>query len=212
MPPDGRRIGEAGGRRRVALHGAVLLFRDDSPEVAAKFARADPCAVNGAVKRWYVTEWTTVAGEGAATPIRPTTVGAGVATDHVIEPFRNGLWSLFAMDYEWRVNASNAGALASTLAANGTVQSFSNPRHAPDGHRAFPGRGAVAPERLHTRVRLDCGSLRHGDYKDRTTCGASAPQRAGPRSLRVWGPRTSVRICPPTQLKCPKASHLRLWS
>ncbi len=30
----------------------------------------------GAVKRWYVREWTTVAGDVAAMPIRPTAVGA----------------------------------------------------------------------------------------------------------------------------------------
>jgi uncharacterized protein YciI len=57
------------------VDGAVLLFRGDSPGVAEKFARADPYVVNGAVKRWYVREWTTVAGEGAATPIRPNTAG-----------------------------------------------------------------------------------------------------------------------------------------
>jgi uncharacterized protein YciI len=55
------------------IDGAVLLFRGDSPEVAEKFAQADPYVVSGAVKRWYVREWTTVAGEGAATPIRPNT-------------------------------------------------------------------------------------------------------------------------------------------
>ena len=31
---------------------------------------------NGAVKRWYVREWTTVAGEDALTPIRPKAVAA----------------------------------------------------------------------------------------------------------------------------------------
>jgi len=56
------------------LDGAVVLFRGDSPEVAEKFAKTDPYVVNGAVKRWYVREWTTVAGEGAATPIRPKEV------------------------------------------------------------------------------------------------------------------------------------------
>ncbi len=55
------------------VDGAVLLFSGDSPEVAEKFARADPYVVNGAVKRWYVREWTTVAGQGATTPIRPKT-------------------------------------------------------------------------------------------------------------------------------------------
>ena len=53
------------------VDGAVLLFTGDSSEVAARFAKADPYVINGAVKRWYVREWTTVAGVGAATPIRP---------------------------------------------------------------------------------------------------------------------------------------------
>jgi uncharacterized protein len=53
------------------VDGAVLLFKGESPEVAEKFAKADPYVVNGAVTRWYVREWTTVAGQGAATPIQP---------------------------------------------------------------------------------------------------------------------------------------------
>ena len=53
------------------VDGAVLLFKGDSPELAENFARADPYVTNGAVRRWYVREWTTVAGEYAATPVRP---------------------------------------------------------------------------------------------------------------------------------------------
>src|SRR6516165_10031340 len=53
------------------IDGAVLLFRGDSPEVAEKFAKTDPYVVNGAVKRWYVREWTTVAGQDATTPVWP---------------------------------------------------------------------------------------------------------------------------------------------
>lgn len=53
------------------LDGAVLLFQGDSPEVAERFARADPYVVNGLVRQWRVREWTTVVGETAATPIRP---------------------------------------------------------------------------------------------------------------------------------------------
>ena len=53
------------------VDGAVLLFQGNSPEVAEKFAKTDPYVLNGAVKRWYVREWTTVAGEAAATPVRP---------------------------------------------------------------------------------------------------------------------------------------------
>jgi len=55
------------------VDGAVLLFRGDSPDVAEQFARTDPYVTGGAVKRWYVREWTTVAGEDAATPIKPKT-------------------------------------------------------------------------------------------------------------------------------------------
>jgi uncharacterized protein len=57
-----------------AVDGAVLLFQGDSPEVAEEFAKADPYVVNGAVKRWYVREWTTVAGKGAATPVQANTM------------------------------------------------------------------------------------------------------------------------------------------
>jgi len=39
--------------------------------VAERFAQADPYVTSGAVKRWYVREWTTVAGEKAAMPVRP---------------------------------------------------------------------------------------------------------------------------------------------
>jgi uncharacterized protein YciI/heme-degrading monooxygenase HmoA len=55
------------------VDGAVLLFQGDSPEVAEKFARADPYVTSGAVKRWHVREWMTVAGESAAKPILPNT-------------------------------------------------------------------------------------------------------------------------------------------
>jgi uncharacterized protein YciI len=59
------------------VDGAVLLFRGNSPEVAEKFARADPYVTSGAVKRWHVREWTTEAGEDAATPVRPKAVASG---------------------------------------------------------------------------------------------------------------------------------------
>ena len=51
--------------------GEVLLFKGDSPEVAEKFASIDPYVTNGIIKRWYIREWTTVAGEGCAMPLRP---------------------------------------------------------------------------------------------------------------------------------------------
>jgi len=51
--------------------GAVLLFTGDSRAVAEEFAKRDPYVVNGVVKRWYVREWLTVAGNEAATPVKP---------------------------------------------------------------------------------------------------------------------------------------------
>lgn len=50
---------------------AVLLFKGESSAVAEEFAKADPYVQNGLVKRWYVREWTTVAGEGCSTPVYP---------------------------------------------------------------------------------------------------------------------------------------------
>ncbi len=64
-----------GGALANPVDGAVVLFKGDSPEVAEKFARADPYVINGIVKRWYVREWTTVAGPDATNPVRPNAAG-----------------------------------------------------------------------------------------------------------------------------------------
>ena len=60
-----------GGALGSPADGALLLFQGDTAEVAERFARTDPYVTSGVVKRWYVREWTTVAGEDAATPLRP---------------------------------------------------------------------------------------------------------------------------------------------
>lgn len=60
-----------GGALTDPVDGAVLLFSGGSPAVAEGFARADPYVNEGLVRRWHVREWTTVAGETAATPVRP---------------------------------------------------------------------------------------------------------------------------------------------
>jgi hypothetical protein len=52
--------------------GAVFHFRGDSPAAAEEFARADPYVRNSLVPRWWVREWTTVVGDAASTPVRPT--------------------------------------------------------------------------------------------------------------------------------------------
>ena len=60
-----------GGALANPVDGAVLLFTADSSEVAENFARNDPYVTSGAVKRWYVREWATVAGALAHHPVRP---------------------------------------------------------------------------------------------------------------------------------------------
>jgi uncharacterized protein YciI len=60
-----------GGAYADPVDGAVLLFKGDSPEVAAAFARADPYVRQGLVTRWWVREWTTVVGPGAEAPVPP---------------------------------------------------------------------------------------------------------------------------------------------
>lgn len=60
-----------GGALVDPVDGAVLLFKGDGPHVAEDFAKSDPYVVNGLVRTWKVREWMTVAGDQAATPIRP---------------------------------------------------------------------------------------------------------------------------------------------
>ncbi|MDI6808054.1 MAG: YciI-like protein [Candidatus Eisenbacteria bacterium] len=60
-----------GGTFADPVDGAVLIFQGESPEVAERFAKADPYVRNGLVKRWWVRTWTTAVGEGAASPVKP---------------------------------------------------------------------------------------------------------------------------------------------
>jgi uncharacterized protein YciI len=60
-----------GGALADPPDGALLLFDADSPDVARRFAEADPYVTNGLVTRWQVRPWTTVAGTLASTPVRP---------------------------------------------------------------------------------------------------------------------------------------------
>lgn len=50
---------------------AALLFRGEGPDVARAFAEADPYVTEGLVTRWWVSEWITVVGKDAASPVRP---------------------------------------------------------------------------------------------------------------------------------------------
>lgn len=49
---------------------AALLFKSDSADVPAAFAKADPYVLSGIVKSWRVRPWNTVVGHEAATPVR----------------------------------------------------------------------------------------------------------------------------------------------
>ncbi len=59
-----------GGALTDPVDSAVLLFQGTSPEVAARFAKADPYVRNGLVTRWQVRPWLTVVGEQASSPVR----------------------------------------------------------------------------------------------------------------------------------------------
>lgn len=49
---------------------AVLMFQGESPDVAERFAKADPYVLNGLVTGYRVRQWNTVVGALAATPVR----------------------------------------------------------------------------------------------------------------------------------------------
>jgi uncharacterized protein YciI len=61
-----------GGAFADPVDGAVLVFSGESPAVAEAFAAADPYVRNGLVTKWRVRTWTTVVGDDAAVPTRPT--------------------------------------------------------------------------------------------------------------------------------------------
>lgn len=50
---------------------AVLMFQGESPEVAERFAKADPYVTNGLVTGYRVKQWNTVVGDMAFNPVRP---------------------------------------------------------------------------------------------------------------------------------------------
>ncbi|MEO6360825.1 MAG: YciI-like protein [Sphingomicrobium sp.] len=52
--------------------GAVLLFQGETAAAAEEFANSDPYVANGLIDSWRVREWTTVIGDLAATPLRPS--------------------------------------------------------------------------------------------------------------------------------------------
>ncbi len=51
---------------------ALLLFQGDSPDVAERFAKADPYVTHGLVTAYRVRQWSTVVGDGATTPVHPS--------------------------------------------------------------------------------------------------------------------------------------------
>ena len=54
------------------VDAAILVFTGDSAEVATRFAESDPYVKNGLVTSWRARPWTTVVGDDAATPVRPS--------------------------------------------------------------------------------------------------------------------------------------------
>jgi len=60
-----------GGALTDPCDQAILLFHGESPEVAERFARADPYVLDGLVLRWRIRPWATVAGATSAAPVRP---------------------------------------------------------------------------------------------------------------------------------------------
>jgi uncharacterized protein YciI len=61
-----------GGALAEPADTALLMFKGESAAAAEAFAATDPYVLNGLVKSWRVRPWTTVAGEWAATPVRPS--------------------------------------------------------------------------------------------------------------------------------------------
>ncbi len=94
-----------GGALAEPIDGAVLLFKGESASVAEDFARADPYVTSGAVKRWYVREWTTVVGDEAMTPVHPEGVPKTQDAAQAQTPVSGGILRL----WKGRATAAKAG-------------------------------------------------------------------------------------------------------
>ncbi|HTX23839.1 MAG TPA: YciI-like protein [Steroidobacteraceae bacterium] len=77
-----------GGALTDPVDRAVLLFKGDSPSVAEEFARSDPYVTGGVVKRWYVREWNTVAGDDAATPVNMPEATKGLSGGPILRMWK----------------------------------------------------------------------------------------------------------------------------
>jgi hypothetical protein len=52
--------------------GSAALFKAETAETVERFAAGDPYVRAGLVKRWHVRKWTTVVGDAASNPVRPS--------------------------------------------------------------------------------------------------------------------------------------------
>lgn len=119
-----------GGALADPTDGAVLLFKGESRSVAEAFAKADPYVTSGAVKRWYVREWNTVAGDQAATPVYPdaaasTREGTRQASASAETMASNGVLRL----WKGRAAAAKAGEYVKHLTEKVFPQIRSIPGH-----------------------------------------------------------------------------------
>jgi hypothetical protein len=94
-----------GGALADPVDGAVLLFKGETAKVAEDFARADPYVTSGLVKRWYVREWNTVAGDDAMTPVHPKGMPQTQPVAKAQSPASGGILRL----WKGRATAAKAG-------------------------------------------------------------------------------------------------------
>jgi uncharacterized protein YciI/heme-degrading monooxygenase HmoA len=88
-----------GGALADPVDGALLLFKGELPSVAEEFARSDPYVTGGLVKRWYVREWNTVAGDAAATPVNMPEGSKGLSGGPILRMWKGRSSPEKAADY-----------------------------------------------------------------------------------------------------------------
>ena len=175
-----------GGALSNPVDGAMLLFKGDSPEVAEKFARADPYVTSGAVKRWHVREWNTVAGQDSATPIRPKQAAPASAKSMILRMWRGRATPEKSGQYIQHATKNVFPALAAIQGHRGSYLL----RRAVDGAIEFvvltlwdsmeavrkfagakPEQAVVEPEARAVLTAFD-ESVTHFEVVDRTGCGS----------------------------------------
>ena len=124
------------------------------PSFHNRSSRADPSVISGAVKRWYVREWTTVVGEDAAVPFRPNGVQGAKTNASKSSPYTSQTQTELLSLYEQL--QKRIQELDKESGSPDPTKATGAPAANPSGRRCGDGFGRPNMNGLYAEVRQEC--------------------------------------------------------